>query len=315
MTKNDKIYNLLCKHGYKGSRSMFDEMKKKLELQLKNEFMGTHVYTLDCHNQFFKFHDDYFKGCLFGLSVKQMIQALYNASYSNRILDRRIMKTAIYELESVLHAIDVYRYCGKTQAYKKLLSDTYHRQQDHLPQDRNLSAIKDVQCWTLLSMFKYFSIVAEYEAVRKATGIKDFGLMKKHRATIKYDLETVSYESIYNQYDTSEKHLEDDYIFMDFSIMFLQAQLVDSPVNLKCFDISRFRPTQKTIDVIIEKQIIPHKPFFDEERADPYTLAENHINGHYRYQVQDLYFEVMEYIKDIYDHEDLLNANKWATVK
>ncbi len=309
--KREKIYRFLSAHGYKETPERFNELKDNLDEQLAHDFKGTTTQIIG--EMFFKFKDDYFNECLFGDRIKEMIQALFNAHFSNRILDRRIMKTAIYELESILHAIDVFDYCSKTEEYGKLYEDAYHRQRDHLPQTRNLMVIKDTQCWVLISMFKYFSIMAEYEALRLATGFNDFELVKQHRASIKYTKQTPFLE-IYNQYDQSAKHVEDDYIFMNACIARLLARIEHLPFKIKTFDLNRFRPKKATIEKIIEAQLIGNKPFF-EDKQDPYIISEYHVNPLYLHSVMKLYTEVTTYMKGIVDEKELINANKWIRVK
>lgn len=297
----DKLYRVLSKYGYKADEAEFKKSFEKLEKRLNvDTWKGTEIYTYD--ERFFRFNDDYFDNCLFGISIKQMIQAVYNATYSKQILDRRAMKGAISEIENGLHAIDVYRYCSKSKEYQELLKDPYHRQADHLPNNYFLKTVKDLQCWALLAMIRYFSILAEYKALLIATGgLTTFDVIKQHETTLKY--KGRDFLDIYNQYAVSEKHVEDDYIFLNCYVGQLKKAIsLKARKFLKEFSIDRFRPTKTTIEAIIKNKILQNKPFFVEDGKDneriAYKINEFHFNGEYLFQIGKLYKEIIEYIKD-----------------
>lgn len=295
--KDKDLYEFLKGHGYSASLEEFTQQRARLKEQFAHEFKGE--LTMIVGESFFKASPELFKGCLFGDRLAEVIQEVYNAHCSNRIFDRRVMKTALMEMEAIQLAIDVHTYCHKTPEYNGLMADIFHRLKDHLPQVENIRVLKNLQMWVLRSMFNYFSIRAEYEAVRMALDLKEFALIAEHKATIKATRST-PYLEIYNQYEQCEKHIEDDYIFLNASLDYLNKRMINPPVKIKTFSLSRLRPTKQTIIRILEKQVIGNKPFFQVHTETPqYTLDEQHMNPYYNYQVLKLRQEIHKYGEDL----------------
>ncbi len=292
-----RLYGMLCKHGYSGELDGFLAQKAALDRAMKEgELPGKHVYSIEC-GRYYLPSPDAFDGCLFAEPVRQLAREIVATFFGWRIFDRSISKSTIHNLEALLFATDVYYKSnfGNTPEYKALMADRYHRLSDHLPNDVNMWVLKVSQVRLLRSMFLYFSVVAEHEAVRKATGTDGFEVIREQRATLKWDSSKKDYATIYDEYEQCPRMIEDDYIFSDASIFHLMRLIVNPPFEVKTFPIERLRPSRATIDRIMEEQVIGGKGFFDTAMNDPYHLPEWHLNPHYRRQVAKVFKEVSAY--------------------
>ncbi len=299
----DKLYTMLQEHGYTGGRATFDAQKAALDRAMdESTLKGQHIFSMD-GGRFYIPSPDAFGGCLFAEPVRQLHRAIVATFFGWRIVDRRFMRSSLFTLESIFHAVDVHIHCGKTKEYQDLLNDRYHRQKDYLPNDANLAIVKATQCLVIMSMFRYFSIVAEYEAVRMATGMREIPVIAQQRTLIRRTSRT-PFEDVYDQYERSPRAIEDDYVFMDAAVAHLKKIVIDPPFRLQCFDISKFRPTKGTLALIMENQVITGRGFFDAGDGDPYNLPEWHLNPYYLAQVRDLFSKARGYAMDSLEEKD-----------